>query len=307
MLWRSGGSRISSDKRQGEAILMLAAIVWGISMPLMKSLLEQMNVAQILFIRFGVAIILLAPIAWYKRDQYRQSWFVPGMICGLAMAVTMLLALFSLLYTSATRSAFILSLFVVLVPITGRMFLGVVISRHVIWGVGFALLGSYCLTSMDSAQNLGLNWGDFLAFLSALAASFHIHCIDRFARQMPSFWLNFQQSAYVSLIVTVWCLLDEGISLTLTAQGWVEVMILALFCTVFTFWASVWGQARTGANRAVMFFAVEPVAASIFASLLLGETLGVWGFWGSGLILCGVLIVASQPQPQVQAQLTTVD
>jgi drug/metabolite transporter (DMT)-like permease len=286
--------------RMGEAALLSAAVVWGVSMPLMKSLLTQMDVVQILFVRFSLAVLLLSPLAWWYRRQYRISWLVPGIICGFAMCNAILLAVSSLLYTSATRAAFLMSMFIVLVPLTGRIFLGVRVESRVVWGAGFALAGSYCLTSMDQAQNLALNLGDLLAFLAALAASCHVHCVAYFGRKMPSFWLNYQQSFYVLLVSFVWCMLGDGVSLSLTPPGWVEMLCLAVLCTVFTFWATVWGQSRTESNRAVMFFSLEPVAAAVFAGILLGEVMGLWGFLGSGLIMGGVIIVALKPQARAE-------
>ena len=54
-------------------------------------------------------------------------------------------------------------------------------------------------------------------------------------------------------------------------------------------------QRVVSAPVAALVFVLEPVFAAVFAYLLLGESLGVWGWVGAGLI--GVAMLLSELRP----------
>jgi drug/metabolite transporter (DMT)-like permease len=285
------------NNRLGEIVLIVVASVWGSAFPVTRSLLQEMQPGQIMFIRFALAVTILAPLAFYLRRQFKRSWIKPGLLCGGLLGCTFTCAVSAVVYTSATRAAFIACLFVVLTPFVSYIFFKIKPAGRTLIGVAFAIAGSWLLTGMDQAQDLPFNRGDLLALGCAFCASAHIQAVDRYAKKIPSFWVYYMQSCCAGLVGLIWCGTCSEVSLNLSHEAWINLVFLVLVCTIFTFWAQIWGQARTTANRAAVIFALEPVAAAVSAYYLLGEVMGSWGLFGSALILTGVVVVAISPKP----------
>ena len=65
---------------------------------------------------------------------------------------------------------------------------------------------------------------------------------------------------------------------------------LAVSCTVLAYLGQTWAQARTTPTRTAIILSMEPVFAAFFAWFWLGERMGLWGWMGAGLILCGIFM-----------------
>ncbi|NLY32573.1 MAG: EamA family transporter, partial [Firmicutes bacterium] len=58
---------------------------------------------------------------------------------------------------------------------------------------------------------------------------------------------------------------------------------------ILTTVGQTWAQRSVSPERAALVFTLEPVFAAAFAFFLLGETLPPQGFWGSVLIMMGII------------------
>ncbi len=68
---------------------------------------------------------------------------------------------------------------------------------------------------------------------------------------------------------------------------WLQLVYLALFCSVFAFLAQTWAVQRTSASRASLLLGTEPVWAVAIGILLAGERLTVPAAIGAVLMLTG--------------------
>lgn len=68
---------------------------------------------------------------------------------------------------------------------------------------------------------------------------------------------------------------------------WAGVMVSALSA-----WLQTKGQAGVSAGEAAVLFASQPVWASVFAFMLLSETMQPSGMVGAGLILVGAVLAS---------------
>jgi drug/metabolite transporter (DMT)-like permease len=75
--------------------------------------------------------------------------------------------------------------------------------------------------------------------------------------------------------------LDAGVA------TWLQLVYLALFCSVFAFLAQTWAVQRTSASRASLLLGTEPVWAVAIGILLAGEHLTVPAAIGAVLMLTG--------------------
>ena len=75
-----------------------------------------------------------------------------------------------------------------------------------------------------------------------------------------------------------------------TAMGWVKVFALALISQVAGQSLIAYAMAHLPATLSSVGLLLQPVMASLFAWILLGETLGAAGFAGAVLVLAGIRI-----------------
>ena len=134
----------------GEPLLIVATLVWGSAVPVCKDLLSELQPSQIMLLRFSLAFILLSPLAWLKRGEYKRAWLRPGLICGAMLTMVFSLAMTSVKYTSATRTGFLFSLFVVVVPVLSYLIYRQKPGWPSLAGAALALTGSWFFTNVDN-------------------------------------------------------------------------------------------------------------------------------------------------------------
>ena len=82
----------------------------------------------------------------------------------------------------------------------------------------------------------------------------------------------------------------EGIRWHASAMSNGAVVYTGIMATTVALSIQIWGQARTSAVRAALIFSLEPVFATIFASLLAGDRVAPNEAGGGILVVVGVAI-----------------
>jgi drug/metabolite transporter (DMT)-like permease len=100
-------------------------------------------------------------------------------------------------------------------------------------------------------------------------------------------FLQFVSTGTLALIAAV---AFEDMRFNPTASMLLSVGYLTVFATIITTSGQAHFQKETTPTRAVIIFTIEPVWASLFAFMILGEQLDTLGILGAGLIIAGVLV-----------------
>ena len=153
--------------------LLLTTFIWGATFPATKAVLEHTPPFSFLFLRFLLGALLVGGGFLLWRIRLRRE---PAVLRASAIATCWLflgyaLQTVGLNYTTASNSAFITALYVVLVPLILRRF-----ARHVWVATGIATVGLWLLVKPSASGNLG----DFLTFGCAVAFAAHIAFIKPF-------------------------------------------------------------------------------------------------------------------------------
>ncbi|MFN3369223.1 MAG: DMT family transporter, partial [Thermus sp.] len=201
---------------------------------------------------------------------------------GMELAFWLLLGYASqaigLMYTSASRSAFITALNVVLVP----LILGLVGRRlGSVWLAALLAFLGVGFLSYDPRQP-PLNVGDLWTLLTALTYALYIVRLEVHAKAFSSLPLTAVQIFGTALLALPWAFWEgvrwEGIP-------WGAVLYLGVVATAFTTWLQTWGQRYVPAPQAAILYTMEPVWATLFAFAVLGEKLGLLGGLGAFLVV----------------------
>jgi len=287
-------------------MLLSATVVWGWTFVVVKEAVADYGVVAFLALRFAIGSALLAALA--VRQLNRRSILVGGGI-GIVLAMGYYFQTVGIRYTTVTNRGFITSLFVVTTPIINRLLFGVRI-RPMFWlAVAVSLAGLHLLTSAGSpAKQAGAQpvaaaapesnvrsatytTGDLLTLAAAILYGLHIALLDRYAKGHPPLTLAFgQTSSTAMLFLLAWPL--SGPLQWPTEQVWVALAITGILATAVAFAIQTYVQQRLSAITSTLILTAEPVFATLFGCLLLGERLG--GVQMVGITLMIGAIVAAQ-------------
>ncbi|GAB5603146.1 DMT family transporter [Thermus sp. FJN-A] len=258
----------------GLLALNVLTLLWGTTFVVVKGAVGEMAPSLLVFLRFLLASLFFLP--WALRLP-RGVWG-PGMELAFWLLLGYASQAIGLVYTSASRSAFITALNVVLVP----LLLGLA-GRRVgpVWLAAFLAFLGVGLLSYDPRQP-PLNLGDLWTLLTALTYALYIVRLEVHAKSFPSLPLTAVQVFGTALLALPWSLWEgaswEGVP-------WGAVLYLGVAATALTTWLQTWGQRYVPAPQAAILYTMEPVWATLFAFLLLGERLGPVGLLGAFLVI----------------------
>jgi drug/metabolite transporter (DMT)-like permease len=272
--------------------LLFTTIIWGATFPATKAALEQMPPLSFLCLRFLLGTCLVG--AWFlfvrhRLRRQRDLLYASG-IATIFLFFGYVLQTVGLRYTSASNSAFLTALYVIIVPLILRRF-----DRRVIVATTIAIGGLWLLVKPSATMNLG----DLMTIGCAIAFAAHIVCLEGFTRLFDAPSLLLWQMTTVTLLF-------------LPMMGWeqapaaafapTEVLLIGLIVTgglaTGAFAVQMWAQQLVPAQQVALVFASEPAYAAWLSWYFLGETLDLQGWIGSGLILTAVLIGASVSEPK---------
>ena len=290
--------------------LLSAALVWGTTFSLVKQALVYTTPFMFLTLRFGIAFaIMTIPVVWrsLRADRPGQPWlqitrreWIGGILTGVALYVGYTFQTWGLVYTSASRSAFITGLNVLLVPF---MLWG--LSRQVVsskrWtSVLLATAGLYLL--VDPTGSTGINIGDGLTLLCAVGLAAQIILLGIYSPTIDTIrylWVQLLTVVVLSAL-SVW--LTGTVEIRPALLLWWGLAITGILGTAAAFLAMTWAQRQVSPTRTALFLATEPIFGALYAVLLAGEYLSP-SAWFGGLMIVAVVIWSeigevSLPGPQ---------
>jgi len=267
--------------------LLLSTLVWGATFPATKAALEQLPPLSFLFLRFFIGTVVTLSLFGLLRWPWRRDKAV------LRMSVIATVYLFfgyttqtvGLRYTTASNSAFITALYVVLVPMVLRRF-----DRRTWLSAGLATAGLWLLVN----PSVEVNVGDLLSLACAAAFAGHIACLESYSRQGDPRSLFLWQLVLMTALMGPAMLLEAPEAHRFAAT---TVLIVGLAVTgvlaTGAFAVQVWVQRRLPAQQVALIFSLEPAYAAWLSWYFLGEQLNAQGWAGSGLILAAVILGAT--------------
>jgi drug/metabolite transporter (DMT)-like permease len=229
-------------------------------------------------------------------------------VVGVCLGAGYALQTSGLRLTTASKSAFLTGLVVVMVPLLSLVpILRAPGAHRPRWtagcGAGLAFSGLLLLTlpadQRFAAATLfsGFGRGELLSLGCAFAYALHMLAIAHAAPRVP-----YQQLAVIQIAAAA---LTLALALPVfephpfwrpTLPVLVALAIAALLATAAAFTIQSWAQQFLPATHTAVIFTLEPVFACLTSFLVLGERLGVRAGSGALLILAGIAITELWPQ-----------
>lgn len=277
-----------SKKNKADMSLILVTVGWGASFILAKQALGTLEVFNFLALRFLLAFAISLVIFIKPMMRMNRETFQYGIGLGIVLFLGFSIQTLGLSYTSVSKSAFITGLSVVMVPLLLAVIGKKLPQPRVVVGSLTAVAGLGMLTMTGSA--LTVNLGDILTLISAVFFALHIVGVGSVPRTIKAIPMAILQIGTVGFLSLAMTLTTETPTLTMGADLWFNIFVLALVCTAGAYIVQNVAQQYTTATRTALIYAMEPVFAAVCGFILLGEVLGLAGIGGAGLILAGTLI-----------------
>jgi drug/metabolite transporter (DMT)-like permease len=264
--------------------LLLTTFVWGATFPATKAALEQISPLSFLFLRFLLGMtVVFAVLLFFRRPLIRDTSMMRASLIATAwLFIGYVLQTVGLRFTTASNSAFITVLYVVFVPLY-LLRLGL----HTWVSNGIALAGLWLLVRPTASANLG----DLLTLGSAAAFAAHMVCLERYTRVADPVSLFAWQLVLMTVAMSgvMWW---EQPTLAMFEPSRVLAVGLVVTGILATgaFAVQMWAQRLLPAQQVALLFAAEPAVAAWLAWYFLGEQLDAQGWFGSAMILGGVLL-----------------
>ncbi len=276
----------SSSYVSGVGLLLVVTLIWGTTFVATKDLVggasPTLSPSAATFWRFAVATVCFTPFV-LRRRLNPLLWLVGAELSFWLWAGYATQAI-GLKYTTVSKSAFVTSLNVVVVPV-----LTVLAGRRVgwiIWSmVVLAMAGAGVLCYDGSDPNIGDLW----TLGCAVTYAMYIFRLERFAGRFNATDLTFVQLLGVAAFSLPW-MAGEA---TIGGAGWgnwsgptvLKIVYLGVIATLLTTWLQTLGQRTVPGTHASLLYMTEPVFAAGIAIAFFGEQLGVRGWVGGALIL----------------------
>ncbi len=291
-------------RARANLMLLVASAIWGSAFVAQRLGADAMPPAAFTGVRHLLGALVLVPaVVWYDRTrgvgvaEGRRRWrtvLVPGVVIGIALFFGSYLQQFGLEYTTAGNAGFITSLYMVFVPLAGRL-LGHRISPWVWVGVGLATAGLYLLSVRDG---LTMSLGDTLVLGCAVAWTVQILLIDKYAPSLDPLRLACAEFLVCGVIAIGVALVTEPQPFAGTAAAAVPLLYAAVLSTGVAFTLQVVAQRDTKPSTAALIMALESVFAAVAGAVWLAERMDARALVGCALMLAGIVLAQRNPSAE---------
>jgi drug/metabolite transporter (DMT)-like permease len=291
-------------------VLMLGTVaVWGSTFVVVKDALADATPLAFNLARMILAFLVLAVA--YRRHWKEVTWgkVLGGAVVGFFLAMGYQFQTAGLAKTTASKSAFITGLVVVLVPLFSIVpWLRAPGAKAPRWnaflGAVLAFGGVLLLTLPASSSSLipdfrSINVGDVLSFGCAVGFAFHCLALGHASPRIRFQPLALLQVGFCALFMAVSRPMMERSEFHLTWRLGLALGVTALLATAAAFSVQSWAQSILPATHTALIMSMEPVFAWITSFLFLGERMGLRPASGAVLILAGIAVTELMPQAHV--------
>ncbi|MDH3307639.1 MAG: DMT family transporter [Acidimicrobiia bacterium] len=265
--------------------LLVAAILFGSTFVVIKSAIATLPPLAFVGWRFLIAAVALFLLGF---PGGRAIWF-DGITAGLTLFAGFALQTGGLLTTSASKSALITGLYVVITPLLAGAVARTAPRIVSVAGTGMAFVGLGLLTVGDSLGG-GAVIGDWMTVGAAIGFAGHIVILARAAPRHALVPFTGVQMATVAVLGLAGSALFEGLPLP-AGSDLPALVMTGLGVSAGAFLLQIWAQARVGPTHTAIMLTAEPVAAAVTGALVLGDRLTARGWWGAALIFASIYVV----------------
>jgi drug/metabolite transporter (DMT)-like permease len=287
--------RVSEALTSPALALALAALFWSSNFVAVRALRGQIDPLTLNFLRWLVALALLAPFVW--RTDFailRREWRLMLALGATGLAGFQTLTFHALQSTTAANALLVLSLAPIVTLFGSCLIWGERPSRRQVTGAAISIVGAAVLITRGDVSDIlarGLNAGDLWMLLGVVMWSAYTLLLRLRPADLPlPVTLAASAAAALALMAAPLALLAPTPLAALASPSvLLSIGYIAVFSVIpFLLWLR--GVARIGPARAGQFLHLMPVFGAGLAFVVLGEVPMPAQIAGAALVLAGLAV-----------------
>lgn len=284
----------ASQGKQALAIFGLLAVtaIWGSTFILVKWTIEGMGIYYFLFLRFALASAILLAIFHRRMRHIGGKTVWASLLLGLLMFTAYAAQTEGLRFTTASNSALITGLYMVLIPFFSLIYPRKRPDLLALVGIALALPGLFLLTQYSFT---GINRGDLITLICTFACAWHIILTGKFGGEHGLIPLVVMQFLFVTLMSGVVALAKGEFTAEIQGIGWFTIITTSVFATALAFTVQIAAQRVVEPTRAGIVLAMEAVFGALAGYLIGGELMTSASFAGACLMVAGMFVSEIRP------------
>ncbi len=284
-------------------LLLAVVLVWGSTFALVKAALGHTTPLVFNLVRMSLAFAVLAAVNARSLRGLSRVDVAFGAAAGIFLGVGYQFQTAGLVFTTASKSAFLTGLVVVFVPLMSAV-PGVARPGSVkpnfdtYAGAMLAFAGLVLLTTPPGSGGAvlsGMHVGEWLSLLCAIAFAAHLLTLSRAAPRVSARRLGTLQIGFAALTMLVTLPLGGAMRFDPAPVLWLALAVTSVLATAAAFTIQSWAQQHLPASHTALIFTLEPVFAWLTSLVFFGERLGPRAMLGAALILAGILFAELRP------------
>lgn len=279
----------------GKIGLLVTAMVWGSGSSFTSVALGYFTTFQIMALRFTIAAAILFIINFRKLKQIKKQNLIKGIIIGLLLFLAYIFQTFGLGLTTVSKSSFLTSANVVIVPFLAWIILRNGLSANAVLGAVVSLVGIGFTSFSGGVNELTLNFGDVLTLFCAFFFAAHVFYTEYYGNTMDTWIVMLVQMSTVAVLSWISVLVTGETNFIFTVESTIPIIYISIVTTLIGYGIQTAAQKYTTSGESAVILSTEAFFGMFFAILFLGEPALPSMIVGGILISIGVLIVELKP------------
>lgn len=281
---------------KGYLLVALAAVLWG-TLGIFARYLYRLGYEPQVVVFFRAAIAFGGFLIWVlllDKGLFRVAaadlpFFALYGFVSISLFYTVYF--FTLKITPVTVATILLYTAPIFVNLMAWAFLGERMTAGKLQALALAVLGVFLIIRTPAGNPWRFNWLSLAGGLAS-AVTYGLYSIfgkKALVRYHPMTILVYTLG-FGSLFLAMFLGPSRLLTLHLAPQGWGLLVGVGTVPTLLSFWAYTRALQLVEAGRASIVATLEPVAATVFAMIFLGEGLSHWQVLGGMLVIGGALL-----------------
>ena len=289
--------------------LVLTTLAWGATFVLVKDSLDYAKPFTFIFFRFIIATLAILPFAFLKKEitdlhNFNNNEIKFGIICGFLLYAGYAFQNFGLDITIPSKSAFITSVSVLIVPLILVFYKKEKIHYKLWISILVVVFGLYLLLEPGSVgDQVNKKYGEE-AFLPNMGDVFTFGCAIFFALHIVAQSDAVRNKINLIRFFIIQCLsvaAFAGLSAIIISEPlvmwdhpninilYLSLLINGMIATTFAIFIMIWAQKILTAGETAVIFSLEPIFAVLFSIYMGVENFGLLKWIGGIVVVLAVI------------------
>jgi len=283
---------------------LFAVVIWGGTFIATKIALVEVSPATIVWIRFGIGVIVLGLTVLARRQMAlpsRSDLAFLALLGFLGVTFHQWLQATGLQTAQATTTAWIVATTPIFIAILGWLVLKEKMGWGRVLGIAAAAYGVLLIVSKGNILDLFAGQegtiGDFMILVSAVNWSVFSILSRRELPRHPAARMMFYVMLFGWIFTSIWLFgFGPGVSEIpqLSIKGWSAILMLGILGSGFAYIAWYDALHALPASQLGVFLNIEPLVTMLLAAPMIGEPITPISVLGGAIILAGVWLVNRQ-------------